>query len=136
MPSFTVEYRDRIPRGSDTPEHLTDAKHLAATAIEAVSAREAVAQAARGLPEGSEPEVFFVPDEAGGIDVFWPDAEPVSFERRDVEAREADCVIRVTEQCEVHGVAEGTALFVVDTSEQLAPSWVCEACAFLVERLV
>lgn len=136
MGSYTVEFRGPLPLGSDKPQHLADAKHLVAKAIEADSPREAVAQAMQRLPENADPDLFFVPDESGGVDVFWPDGNPMGFERHIVQGpTELVCAIRVTEQCEVRGTADGDALFVIGRGEQRGLLWVCESCAPLIERL-
>jgi hypothetical protein len=134
MGTYTVEYREATPQGSDPSAHLADQKHVAATAIEAVSAREAVAQAMDLLPQGAEPELFFVPDNNGRVDVFWPHGEPVGLERRDLETPADEiCSIRLTEQCEVRGTAENGALFVIEGDRQF---WVCESCALFIEQLI
>ena len=138
MPQFTVQIRGTIPieGGLEGLEHLSDLKHLAGTGIEAVSSQEAAALAIRELPLFSDVElIYVVQDDLGGIEVFWPTAEPVTFERLEVSSpAQEQCFLLVNEQCMRRGVPEGKALFVSDEAMSQGGQWICEACAGLVER--
>ena len=130
MPSYTVEVRGPLPAGGlDQLEHLSELKHLVDAALEAGSPGDAVVRAMERVDPGTEVELVYVPDEHGGVYLFWPSGEPLRFERRSTEGMpDEQCFLVVTEACMQRGVPRGEAVFVVGTDSHPGPRWACEHC--------
>lgn len=129
MARFTVEMRTAQPLASLAAlDHVGDAKRLVGNDFDATTAHEAVVDALRGLPEDAEVELFYVPGEDGKLDVFWPDAEPMSFESGPTPAVQMRCFLMINEMCLFEGIPADGDVFVVGPSAGVGGQWVCPPC--------
>jgi len=83
VPTYEVEVRGSTDLGELGSLKLEAAKDLAPHSFESATPQEAAARAVAELTPRTAPLLVYVRDEAGGVTIFWPSGEPLTYSRRD-----------------------------------------------------
>jgi hypothetical protein len=133
LPTYEVEVRGSTDLGELGSLKLEAAKDLAPHSFESGTPQEAAARAVAELTPRTAPLLVYVRDEAGGVTIFWPSGEPLTYSRRDASGiGEGYCFVQVARgECVGRGAPQDQTAIFVDGSV-FDSGWVCDPCAAVV----